>query len=97
VPAYLLVEYVPPHASPSQTVKDAVSQECGVYAVEMELASQISISAQQAPWPPTPVFALLEDGTQPTTLACNLMGQRCFKSRVVQLTSPPMNLRSRGH
>ena len=39
-------------------------------AAETELASQISISAQQEPWPPTPEFGSLVDGVQPSTLPC---------------------------
>jgi hypothetical protein len=47
-----------------------VEHECGVTAVLTEFASQISISAQHEPWPPTPAFASLEDGFQPSTLPC---------------------------
>jgi hypothetical protein len=36
----------------------------------MLLASQISISGQQDPWPPTPAFLSLLEGVQPSTLAC---------------------------
>lgn len=38
--------------------------------MEMLLASQMSISGQQDPWPPTPAFLSLLEGSQPSTLAC---------------------------
>jgi hypothetical protein len=47
----------------------ALSQGWGVYADEIEFASQISISAQHEPLPPTPVLTLLVDGTHPSTFA----------------------------
>lgn len=41
----------------------------------MEFASQISISEQQDPWPPTPALGSLLDACQPSTFACR--GQCC--------------------
>jgi len=69
VPAYRLVEAAPPQAFPVHIVCPTVSAEWGVRAAEIELASQMSISAQQDPWLPMPVLALLDEGVQPATLA----------------------------
>jgi hypothetical protein len=40
-----------------------------VSALDIEFASQISISVQQDPVLPRPVFALFVEGVHPTTLA----------------------------
>lgn len=45
-----------------------VLQECGVTAVAMLFASQMSISAQQEPNPPTPEFLSEVEGVQPAAL-----------------------------
>ena len=53
-------------------------QGWGVTAAEMELASQMSISEQQAPLLPVPALTSELDGVQPAELALPAMN---FKSR----------------
>lgn len=53
-----------------QVVRPAPLQTCGVTAWEIEFASQISISAQQAPSLPVPEFWSVGLATQPSLLAC---------------------------
>lgn len=43
--------------------------------MEMLLASQMSISGQQVPIPPTPALASLSEGSHPSTLACTSVSE----------------------
>ena len=61
---------MPPQVLPEQTWRPAEPvQGWGVTAAEMELASQMSISEQQAPLVPVPALTSLLDGCQPAELA----------------------------
>lgn len=77
---------MPPQAFARHMVCETVSHECGVTAAEIELASQMSISAQHEPWPPTPVLTLLEEGTHPSTLPCTSCQDIVISPRISALT-----------
>merc|ERR1712174_27881 len=81
-PSYRSPLSLSPHSMPSHFRSPSIPQVCGVYAVAILLASQISISAQHAPYFPFPILLLRSFG---------------LGSQSITLASPETNLTSWGH